>query len=214
MGQPLGAFHTLRFLGVDPQTGDAMYEDVNGDGEINADDRQIVGSPHPDLTGGLTNTFAWGGLDLSVFVLFSAGSEVFNATRMYADDGGATSDNKLRSVMDRWQQPGDVTDVPRASLEGESGADLISSRFIEDGSFLRLKTVTLGYTVPERLLLRLGGRSARVYVTGQNLLLSTNYTGLDPEVNYNGSGSNVGLGTEFYTVPQPRTLLVGLSLGL
>ena len=228
-GYPLGSFFMLKFAGVDPQTGNALYDNFDGGGTCFAagtqtddpdavfcdeDDEQFVGSPHPDFTGGLTNTFTWRGLDLSVFVLFSYGNEIFNATRAFADDGGRSLDNKLASVLDSWQQPGQETEVPRASRSGSSGASAITSRFIEDGSFLRLKTVTLGYTLPERIAARIQARSLRFYVTGQNLLTWTDYSGLDPESNMNGSGSNVALGTEFYTFPQPRTLSLGLSLGL
>ncbi len=228
-GYPLGSFFMLKFLGVDPATGNAFYDNFDGGGTCLAagtateaedavfcdqDDVQFVGSPHPDFTGGLTNTFAFGGFDLNVFVLFSYGNEIFNATRAFADDGGSSLDNKLASVLDRWQQPGDVTDIPRASLDGDSGAGAITSRYIEDGSFLRLKTVTLGYALPEAIAARARARSLRVYVSTQNLVTITNYSGLDPESNSNGSGSNVALGTEFYTFPQPRTFTVGLTLGL
>lgn len=228
-GYPLGSFFMLKFTGVDPETGNALYDNFDGGGTCfvsgtdtddedavfcDEDDVQFVGSPHPDFTGGLTNTLAFGGFDLNVFVLFSYGNEIFNATRAFADDGGNSLDNKLSSVLDAWQQPGDDTDVPRASLNGASGAAAITSRYIEDGSFLRLKTVTLGYTIPERLAARIQARSLRVYVSAQNLLTITDYSGLDPESNMNGSGSNVALGTEFYTFPQPRTFSAGLTLGL
>ncbi len=228
-GYPLGSFFMLKFTGVDPETGNALYDNFDGGGTCFAagtatddedaifcdqDDVQFVGSPHPDFTGGLTNTLAFKGFDLNVFVLFAYGNEIFNATRAFADDGGSSLDNKLASVLDRWQQPGDVTDVPRASLDGDSGAAAITSRYVEDGSFLRLKTVTLGYALPEALAARIQARSLRVYASAQNLVTITNFSGLDPESNMNGSGSNVALGTEFYTFPQPRTFTVGLTLGL
>ncbi len=213
-GAPIGSFYMLHFEGVDPATGDAIYEDVDGDGDITEADKRIVGSPHPDLYGSLTNGFAFRGVDLNVFLLFSVGNEIFNAVRSFADDGGYSNDNRLRSALDRWQQPGDITDVPRASVDGTSGANLISDRFVEDGSFLRVKTVTLGYTLPARVVRTVGGRSLRLYVSAQNLMTFTRYTGLDPEVNYDGSASNIVLGTDFYTFPQPRTILFGATLGL
>jgi len=213
-GVAVGSFYMLHFEGVDPATGDAIYEDVNGDGDITEADRRVVGSPHPDLYGSFTNALSFRGFDLNVFLLFSVGNEIFNAVRTFADDGGYSDDNMLRLALDRWQQPGDITDVPRASVDGTSGANLISDRFLEDGSFLRVKTVTLGYTLPERVLRSTGGRSLRLYVSAQNLFTFTRYTGLDPEVNYSGSSSNVVLGTDFYTFPQPRTLLLGATLSL
>lgn len=224
VGYPLGAFYMLEFVGVDAQTGNALYRDVEtggtclaADAEEDAlctdDDLQIVGSPHPDFTGGLTNTLSVAGFDLTAFLYFSSGNEIFEGSREYTDDGGYFGDNKIAAVLGAWQQPGDVTDVPRASLDGSSGANVISSRFLEDGSFLRLKTLTVGYSLPARYTGRVA-RSARLYVSAQNLFTITGFSGLDPEVNYSGSGSTVGLGTEFYTFPQARTFLIGLQLGL
>lgn len=200
VGQPLGAFHMLRFLGVDPETGDAMY----------GEDREIVGSPHPDFTGGLTNTIRWGSFDLSAFLQFSYGADIFNAMRLFSDSGGWFLDNHFRDVLDRWQQPGDQTDVPRASFNGASGAREISSRMLEDGSYLRIQEVTLGFDVPARFSQRLGAASARIYVAGHNLHTFTSYTGYSPDVNSGGSSANIGLGTDFYAYPISRSLTVGV----
>jgi hypothetical protein len=145
-GVPLGAFHTLKFLGVDPQTGDAQYLDANGDGDITSDDRVIVGSPHPTYFGGLTNSFAFKGFDVRAFFQFSHGAEVYNGIRAFADDGGYNRDNKFADAMRRWRQPGDVTDQPRASYDGTSNAWLVSSRFVEDASYVRLQEITLATT--------------------------------------------------------------------
>jgi hypothetical protein len=140
VGQPLGAFHTLRFKSVDPQTGNAVYDDVNGDGEITADDRVIVGSPHPKYYGGVANTFSWKGFDLRSFIQFNQGNKIFNAIRVFADDGGYNFDNKFKdSYLKRWQKPGDIASEPRLSFDGTSGARDVSSRFIEDGSYVRLQ---------------------------------------------------------------------------
>lgn len=213
-GYPIGSFYMLHFLGVDPATGDAMYEDVDGSGSITEADRRVVGSPHPDLYGSFANALSFHGVDLNVYLLFSVGNQIFNAVRTFADDGGNSDDNMLRRALTRWQNPGDITDEPRASADGSSGANEISDRFLESGTFLRVKTVTLGYTLPTRYVRGVGGRSLRLYASAQNLLTFTGYSGLDPEVNYSGSGSNVVLGTDFYTFPQPRALLLGLTLGL
>lgn len=212
-GQPLSAFYALKFLGVDPETGDAIYEDLNNDGRITAADRQIVGSPHPDFWGGLTNELSFKGLDLRAVLEFSYGAEVFNAMRVFADDGGYYYDNKFGNVRNRWRKPGDVTNEPRASYLGRSGAREVSSRFIEDGSYIRLQEVTIGYRLPASVtgLLRL--RNARIYLTGHNLKLWTDYSGYDPDVNSNGSGSITGLGTDFYAYPRARTLSIGISGG-
>jgi TonB-linked SusC/RagA family outer membrane protein len=212
VGQPIGAFYTLQFLGVDPATGDAIYKDVNGDGSISSDDFTIVGSPHPDYTGGLTSTFTWKGFDLTGFLTFSQGNDVFNAMRIFSDAGGWFLDNQFRDVLDRWQQPGDVTDTPRASFDGLSGAAEISSRYMEDGSFWRLQDLTLGYRLPEHWAGGLGFASARFYGSVRNLFTITDYSGYTPDVNSNGQFfSDVGLGTDFYAYPQARTFTFGVQ---
>jgi TonB-linked SusC/RagA family outer membrane protein len=212
-GQPIGAFYTLKFMGVDPATGDAIYKDVNGDGFIGSEDRVIVGSPHPDYYGGFRNTFSISNFDLSAFFQFSHGAEVFNAMRVYSATGGYYYDNQFADQMRRWQQPGDKTDVPRASYDGVSGARDVSSRFIENGSYLRLQELTLGYNVPPRIAGMLGFAHARVYATGFNLFTSTDYTGYDPEFNTAGASGTFQLGTDFYSYPLARTYTFGIQAG-
>lgn len=211
VGQPLGAFQTLRFKGVDPQTGDAIYDDVNKDGDITSDDRVIVGSPHPKYFGGWTNTLSWKGFDLRSFVQFTQGNKVFNAWRIFADDGGYYYDNKLRDTyLKRWQKPGDVAEQPRLSYDGTSGARSVSSRFVEDGSYIRLQEVTLGYGLPRTFARSLNLSEARVFVSGRNLVTWTDYTGYNPDVNSNGSTASISLGTDFYAYPLARTISFGL----
>jgi TonB-linked SusC/RagA family outer membrane protein len=212
VGQPIGAFHAYQFLGVDPATGDAIYKDMDGNGELTSDDLTIVGSPHPDYTGGLTSTFTYGGFDLTGFLTFSQGNEVFNAMRIFADAGGWFLDNQFRDVLDRWQQPGDVTNVPRASYDGISGAQEISSRYMEDGSYWRLQDLTLGYRLPEQFAGGLGFANARIYGSVRNLFTITDYSGYTPDVNSNGQfDSDVGLGVDFYAYPQARTFSFGVQ---
>jgi TonB-linked SusC/RagA family outer membrane protein len=210
-GVPLGAFYTLRFDGVDPETGDAIYFDRDGDGEITSNDRMIVGSPHPTYFGGLRNNFRYRNFDLNTFLQFSHGAEIFNGIRVFADDGGYYWDNKYAIVKDSWKQPGDVTNEPRASYDGTSGARDVSSRFVEDGAYIRIGEITLGYRLPSRLSGALNLSEARFYVSGRNLKTFSDFIGYDPDVNSNGSGSNVSLGTEFYAYPRARTIMIGLS---
>jgi len=211
VGEPLGTFFVLQFNGVDPQTGDAIYEDVNNDGAITADDRVVAGNPQPTHWGGFTNTFTFGPLDLRAAIQFSGGNKIFNAMRVFADDGGYNYDNKFTDVLRRWQKPGDITDEPRASFDGVSGAREISTRFIEDGSYTRLQEITLGYKLPPAFMRFAGMQSSRLYVSGRNLHTFTGYSGYNPDVNSSGSGSNIGLGSDFYAYPVPRTILVGVS---
>lgn len=205
VGEPIGIFYGYKCLGVDPSTGNLVYEDVNGDGTLTADDRTKIGDPNPDFTAGMTNTLSWKSFDLSVFLQLVYGNDVFNATYIYLESGTG-EDQQTTRMIDRWQQPGDVTDFPK------SGDGLKSSRFIEDGSFLRIKNVTLGYSPDKKLIQRLGIKTARLYATIQNLYTFTQYTGMDPEVNYYGGSSNIIIGTDFFTYPQARTLMIGLNL--
>jgi hypothetical protein len=223
VGQPIGAFYTLHFLGVDPATGDAIYDDVNGDGSITADDRTIVGSPHPDYTGGLTSTVNYKRFDLTGFLVFSHGAQVFNAMRIFSDAGGWYLDNQFTDVLRRWRQPGDKTDQPRASYDGVSGAAEISSRYIESGSYWRMQDLTLGYRFPDRWAGALGFGSARFYGSVRNLFTITDYSGYSPDVNSNGADNNAtgiedlgtasgfALGTDFYAYPLARTFTFGVQ---
>jgi len=131
--------------------------------------------------------------------------------RLYADDGAWSYDNKFDDVKRRWRQPGDITDVPRMSYNGTSGARVISSRFIEDGSYVRIQEITLGYTLPTRFTSPANLSRARVYITGSNLHTFTDYTGYNPDANSAGSGANIVAGTDFYTYPLARTFSIGIN---
>lgn len=211
-GEPIGIFYSYESLGVDPSTGDIVYKDVNVDGEITSADRTKVGNPHPDLIGSITNTLAYKGFDVSIFFQGSFGNDVFNGSRLFLESlqGG---DNQLAVVNDRWQQPGDITAIPDATSDPVRAASnkRVSSRFIEDGSYVRLKNFTLGYSFNKKWLERKKVSNFRVYVSAQNLLTFTNYTGLDPEVNYRGN-DNAVIGTDFFTYPQVRSYTLGCNL--
>jgi TonB-linked SusC/RagA family outer membrane protein len=200
VGQPIGEFYVLHFKGVDPATGDAIYSDTS----VNA------GSPQPNFWGGLGNTVSYKGFELRGFLEFSHGAKVFNLMRIFADDGGYHRDNKFTYALNRWQNPGDITDEPRASWDGTSGAEVISDRFIEDGSYLRIQEITLSWKLPGHLFASRGLDNAKIYVSGHNLHTFTKYTGYDPDVNSNGT-SNIDLGTDYYAYPRARTFTVGVS---
>jgi TonB-linked SusC/RagA family outer membrane protein len=211
-GQPIGVFFNYKWLGIDPSTGDCVYADPNKNDRVDTDDRMVVGNPQPDFIGGLTNTFSYKGFDLSVFLQFSYGNDVFNGSRLYLESltGG---DNQLESVTRRWKNPGDITDIPRATSDETATANnrRSSSRFIEDGSYLRIKNVTLGYTFNSNWVKKVKLESVRLYCTTQNLYTFTHYSGLDPEVNYIGDDNTV-IGTDFFTYPQSRSYNVGLNI--
>ncbi|RXJ49531.1 SusC/RagA family TonB-linked outer membrane protein [Gelidibacter gilvus] len=213
-GQPIGIFYSYKSLGVDPSTGDIVYADTNFDGVITSEDRTIVGNPHPDFIYGLTNNFSYKGFDLSIFLQGSQGNDVFNGSRLFLESlqGG---DNQTTAILRRWKQPGDITDIPRATTDPVKAAQnkRVSSRFIEDGSYLRFKNVTLGYSLDADMLRKTFFSSIRVYLSAQNLFTFTNYTGLDPEVNYRGDDNSV-IGTDFFTYPQAQTFTLGINLKL
>lgn len=210
VGHPYGAFYGLQFLGVNRDDGSIVYKDRVPDGQITDDDRTFIGDPNPKYDGGLSNNLSYKGFDLSLFFQFVQGNDIFNATRIYSE--GYYLDNQTSRMMKRWQQPGDITDIPKA-MYADPQYGYISSRFIEDGSFVRLKTTSIGYTLPVKLLGHLHVRSFKIYVTAENFLTWTKYSGIDPEVNFAGT-SNTTLGTDFYTYPLAKSVVVGFKLGL
>jgi TonB-linked SusC/RagA family outer membrane protein len=205
VGQPIGIFYGYRCLGVDPTTGNLVYDDVDKDGQITSADRTKTGDPNPDFMYGVTNVFTYKALELSVFLQGTYGNDIYNGTMLYL--GNLTAeDNQITKMLNRWKNPGDITDVPRV------GDQLTSSRFLEDGSFMRIKNVTLAYNFTKSQLDKVRIKSAKLYASVQNLYTFTEYSGMDPEVNYYGA-SNVIMGTDFFTYPQSRTILIGLNLG-
>ncbi len=220
-GKPMYSFWLYKQLYVDPQTGNAVYDDVNDDSKITVADRQIVGDAWPDFTGGLRNAFRWKNIDLSLLFYFSVGKDIFNMNRFFQEHGGMRGTNwgLLKSQMDRWQKPGDVTDIPKASTlanaDGSSNNGFASSRFLEDGSFLRLRNVSLGYTFPKKLVTKAGIERLRIYVNATNLFTITGYSGADPEGNTAADYTHGTVqGLDFAIPPQPRQVVFGASLTL
>ena len=212
VGEPMSVFYGFRSLGVDPSTGDIVWDDIDGNGIINSDDRTIIGDPNPIFTGGFTNSLFYGPFELNFFIQFSYGNDIFNATRIFIE-AMRGPDNQSTAILDRWREPGDITDIPRATETDPNANNRISSRFVEDGSFARLKNLTLSYNMPRQWIERIGVRSARVFFTGANLITLTNYSGMDPEANYRGN-NNLQRATDFFTYPQARTYTIGLNLRL
>jgi len=213
-GLPLFSFWLHEQLGVDPQTGDAIWRTQNGDSRSEgfnpSVDRFFVGDAQPDLFGGLTSDLSWKGFNLNMFWQFSLGNDQLHWNRFFQEHGGGRNTQYHVSQLDRWQQPGDVTMIPRMTAENYSGS-LRPSRFLEDGSYVRLKNITLGYNLPSSLTQKLGMRAARVYVAAQNLITITDYTGLDPELN-TGADQQLVQGIELYAFPQARTFTAGFTL--
>ncbi len=209
-GQPLGTYWGLRYLGVDPATGNAIYEDFDNDGRITGDDGQVIGSAQPDFFGGLTNTFSYKTFDLNIFFQYSLGNEMINfANQSLLNSGESLDDNQVRKALDRWQNEGDITDIPKYEL-GNTFNNRFSSRFVEDASYIRLKNVSLSYRLPQNITERLMLDNFKIFVSGTNLLTFTNYSGADPEVN-SLDGSTVSQGLDFFTFPQVRTFSIGVN---
>lgn len=221
-GQPLGVFFTAEYAGVNPENGDALWyrNRVLPDGTIdrsttnryNEAQRVVVGSPLPKWTGGITNTFSYKGFDLSVFFNAQLGQKInFYGVGRFSSANGRFEDNQTADQLNAWTPQNRNTDIPEARLFFNNGAQP-SSRFIYDGSFVRLRNVTLSYNIPRNYIGKLSMTAARVFVTAQNFATFTKYKGWDPEVNADDIVNNIAQGYDFYTAPQPRTVTFGVNV--
>ncbi|MFH1121621.1 MAG: TonB-dependent receptor [Bacteroidota bacterium] len=211
-GLPMGAFYGYVSEGVDPETGDIIYKDVNENGIFDPGDRKVIGYGMPDFSFGFTNNVSYNRFSLNVFFQGCYGNDIFNATRVDLE-GMFDSKNQSVDVLDRWRNPGDITDMPRAVGNGNVDNVRNSTRFIEDGSYIRLKSITLSYQIIDNNPKLKALKRISVYVTGQNLITLTKYSGFDPEVNAFGS-SAVSMGVDYGTYPQSRTIVFGVNVEL
>ncbi len=207
-GKPLGMFWGYISDGVDPETGDIIYRDIDKSGNLTPNDKTYIGDPNPDFTFGLTNNLSYKGFNLNVFFQGSVGNDIYNLSRMETE-GMYDSKNQSTAVLGRWKIPGQITDMPRAVASKENLKT--SSRFVEDGSFLRLKSLTLSYNVTGKLLKKLNIGRLQPYFTAQNLLTFTKYKGFDPEVNQWG-GSALVQGLDWGTYPQTKSYVFGVNV--
>ena len=222
-GESLGSLFGYKYIGVlqegetyapqpNSKPGDPKFEDVNKDGKIDSDDRTIIGNANPDVIFGLTNNFAWKGFDLSIFFQGSIGNDLLNMTRMNLEW------KRTPDALNRWTPTNTNTDIPRNGFYYSQYGGYINDHFIEDASFLRLKNLTLGYTIPFKKVVS----SCRVYLSAENLFTITGYSGWDPEVDTKANeatqsgGSqqtaNAGAGLDFNAYPSTRTYTVGLNI--
>jgi TonB-linked SusC/RagA family outer membrane protein len=188
--------------------GDMRFIDTNGDKVIDAQDRTIIGNPSPDLFGGFNNSFGYKNWNLDVFFTFSLGNDVYNYTRSILESG-STYYNQTDALRNRWRGEGQVTNVPKATFGDPMGNSTFSDRWIEDGSYLRLRTVNLSYNVP---LKTKAIKYAKVYATANNVFTLTNYLGYDPE--FSASGSIYTQGADITLEPQFRSFQLGVRIGL
>jgi TonB-linked SusC/RagA family outer membrane protein len=188
--------------------GDIRFADLNNDKIIDSRDRQIIGDPNPDYYGSVTNRIEWKSLSLETFFTFSKGNDIYNYTRRQLESQSSFS-NQTIAVLNRWRNDGQVTDIPRASFGDPVGNSRFSDRWIEDGSYFRLRTATLSYNLPIKAGFL---RYSVLYVTGNNLFTLTNYLGYDPETS--ATTSVLGQGVDVTLEPQYRSVQVGVRFGL
>jgi TonB-linked SusC/RagA family outer membrane protein len=225
-GQPLGVFFAREFAGADPKNGDALYyknttkadgtKDHTTTNDYNAAADVVIGDPNPDFIYGLGNTVTYKSFDLDILLQGVYGNQIYNGGGQYMSASGASLDNQTPDQLKAWKKPGDITMVPQARWGYPNGTDP-SSRYISDGSYMRVKSVTLGYNLSKDVLTRLKIDHLRVYVRAENLFTFTKYEGWDPEVNadfYGGQTDNINRGYDFYSAPQFKTVTVGVNIGL
>ncbi|OCX52033.1 SusC/RagA family protein [Mucilaginibacter sp. PPCGB 2223] len=222
VGEPIGSFIGYKTNGLiqagspaltpaaNTSPGGQAYLDVNHDGKITqSDDRLILGNAQPKFTGGITNTFSYKGIDLSIFLQTSYGNKIYNQQRAVLELGTGYT-NATTTLLNRWTPTNINTDVHSAY---QDPAATISDRFIEDGSYLRLKNLSFGYTFPKSVLSKSPIQKVRIYVTGVNLATWTHYTGYDPEVSTNGQNA-ISLGVDNGAYPNAKSVVAGISLTL
>jgi TonB-linked SusC/RagA family outer membrane protein len=190
--------------------GDVRFKNINGDTVIDADDITFIGSPLPKFTFGFTNTFQYKDFDLSVFIQGSHGAKIFNFLRWQLEKMDNAYFNQLRTVMDRYTASNPNGKLPRFTNTNTNNI-YISDRYVEDGSYIRIQNISLGYRIPKNILDKVKINSARIYVTVQNLKTFSNYSGYDPEIGaFNNSIKLMNVDMGHY--PNPRTYTIGASL--
>lgn len=229
VGQPIASFYGHRADGIfqsqaeidayglqpDARPGDIKYADINGDGVIDADDREFIGSPHPDFTFGFNFSAQYKDFDVKFFVFGSLGNEIYDLTQYYGGFFNLSAYNKFATLKDAWSESNTGSEIPRLSLDDPNNNVRPSSYYVKDGSFVRLKNFEIGYTLPEIIASKVNVRKMRVYLQVQNLLTITGYDGIDPEVglqNYSSEIRNLDIGVDRGIYPLPRTFMFGVNI--
>ena len=219
IGQPIAYFYGYETAGIfqtdeeaaayealpNAQAGDVIFVDQNGDGVIDSDDKTMIGNPHPDFTYGFNASVNYKSFDFSLFLQGTYGNEILNGVFRY----DLNTTNLPVEALERWTGEGTSDWYPRISHSDPNQNNRISDRFVEDGSFLRVKNVQLGYTLPESVMQRLQIGKCRVYVAASNLFTFTKYSGLDPEVGTRGT-LEIGIDRGFY--PAARSFMAGVNV--
>lgn len=215
VGESVASFFLPEFAGADPATGDALYyTDGAGSATTNAYEdanRIIAGNSQPTWIGGLTNEINFKGLVLSFTFIGEWGASIFNGGGVYQSSSADYFDNQTIDQLDRWQNPGDITNVPQARLYGQNGTGP-STRYLQKGDFIRLRNVMLSYNLPKSLTEKVNVGNARIFITGVNLLTFTQYTGYDPEARADFDSYGFDHGWNFYSAPQAKTTSIGINV--
>lgn len=229
VGEPIASFYGYRSLGIfqnqaeidahqvqpDAQPGDLKFEDVSGDGLLDGEDRTYIGSPHPDLTFGFNLGFNYKNFDVQAFINGSFGNDIYDLTRYYGDFFNLSAYNKFSRTTDAWSENNTGSSIPRLSLDDPNNNIRPSSYYVFNGSYARLKTLTIGYNFKE-FAQKISSSNLWVYIQAQNLFTITGYEGMDPEVglqSYSTDSRNLDIGVDRGLYPVSRTFLIGVNVG-
>ena len=190
------------------ELGDVLFVDTDKNGELNEDDKRMIGNPIPDVIYGFNIGMAWKGFDLNLQFGGTIGNDIFNAMRLYTYSLTDIT-NKDRALLNYWTPTNTNTNIPRLAAADYNNNNRLSDRYVEDGSYLRLRNVQLGYTLPSSLVEKAKLQKVRFYMSGQNLFTISNYSGIDPEV---GQGGSLSRGVDFGIYPQSRTITGGVNI--
>jgi len=233
VGYPIGSFFLYEMAGIfqtqeeieaspfqtkDTRPGDVKFADLNGDNKIDDKDRAHLGSPFPDFSYGLNLGFTWRNFDFSTLIQGVKGNDIYFLYGNFAYETQSRGFNSYEDIKDYWRPDNTNTSIPKVSLDDRNGNRRISTRFLYDGSYLKVRNVTLGYNLKSVFKTK-SITGLRIYITGQNLLTFTKYPGLDPEIQANnndtqglGISSDLSVGIDWGTVPAPRKILFGINL--
>ncbi|MFH1161595.1 MAG: TonB-dependent receptor [bacterium] len=218
-GYPVGAWRLVEYYGVDPETGKELFYLADGtigpwddtDPDFFADNAKVVGNPYPTWFGGLNNTFSWKGFDAGILFTYQWGNDVYRDDGKFLEGGQIGANwNQMTTIENHWTKPGDVAETPQLLWQNTYSTHN-STRYLDDGSFIRLKTFTIGYTFPANWSKTIAMSSIRIYLLAQNWWTWTKYKGWDPEVNRDYSG-NITQGVTYLSPPQAKTFTVGVNL--
>ncbi len=226
VGQPIGVFYGAEYAGVDPANGDALWyinaEDASGnipDPEATTNyfpdaNFVVLGKPTPDVIGALTNTLGFKGIELAFTFQGVTGNSIHLIGDQWMGANGVWYDNQLKSQLASWKNPGDITNIPQARLGWDNGDQSRNSRYLSDGAYIKLRSLSLSYELPRKVTSKIKLDRMRLFIQGQNLLTFSKYEGWDPEVSTDFLNDNITSGCDFYSAPQPRSVVFGINIGL